>query len=433
VYPIKHLVVVTMENRSFDHYLGGLTLEGRKDIDGLPTPLPVLKDNAGNDVPAWQMDGTPPTYADPPHEWDNAHADYNGGKNDGFVMQYQQANPSADPAVPMGYYTRATLPVLYALADEFTVCDHWFCSVLTSTWPNRMYMLSGQRDDHQNTANLPPPFPGFATTPFFKSLENQPDPDAAGHTLTWKCYFSDLPFLAFWYRFAASHLSRFAPVLEFVRDCQEDRLPAVSVIDPPFTLADDHPGHDPRLGQKFLGLIVDALSNSESWASSALVILYDENGGFYDHLPPPAATAGDSPLGFRIPALVVSPNARKRFACKTAFDHTSIMKSVNARWQVPFGPEFGARWSQAKAIWDDCFDFTGSPRPQGIYTGTPLQDLNWGKNVHDRLAWPRSLLERLLEHIFILPELKALDRRASLFDTLWTLEQQVVALKRMGG
>lgn len=428
---IKHLIVLTMENRSFDHYLGSLMLEGRTDVEGLPTPLPVLKDGAGNDVPCWNMDGTPPGYPDPPHEWDASHADYNGGANDGFVAQYQAANPSANPAIPVGYYTRATLPVLYALADEFTVCDHWFCSVLSSTWPNRKYLLSGRRDGDQNTGNLPPPFPGFGTTPFVNFLEDWPDPDAPGGGLTWKCYYADLPFLAFWYRFAAFHLSRFTHVVNFVRDCREDRLPAVSIIDPPFTLADDHPGHDPRLGQKFLGLIVDALTNSESWASSALVILYDENGGFFDHVPPPAAAAGDSPLGFRVPALVVSPYARKRFACKTVFDHTSVMKSVSVRWQVPFGPEFGPRWGQANAVWDDCFDFTQPPRPQGTYTGAPPRDLNWGTNVHDRLTSPRHRLEGVLDHIFILPELKPLDRRASLFDTAWALEQHVVALKRM--
>jgi hypothetical protein len=112
---------------------------------------------------------------------------------------------------------------------------------------------------------------------------------------------------------------------------------------------------------------------------------------------------------------------------------TPGVRSVSVRWGVPFGPEFGTRWSQANAIWDDCFDFTQPPRPAGTYTGAPLQDLNWGSNVHDKLTSPRNLLEGLLEHIFVLPELKALDRRAALFDTLSTLESHVVALKRMNG
>jgi phospholipase C len=430
---IKHLILLTMENRSFDHYLGALTLEGRADVEGLPATPVVVKDQAGQPVPSWRMDGTSPGYADPPHGWDAAHADFNGGHNDGFVVQYQQQNRRADPSIPMGYYTRATLPVLYALADEFTVCDHWFCSVLSSTWPNRKYLHSGRRDDDPDTGSLPPRFPGFRTRPIYDFLEDQPDPDVPGRRLTWKCYFTDLPFLAFWYKFAAFHHANFTHIADFVSDCREDRLPTLSVIDPPFSLADDHPSHDPRLGQKLIGLIVDALTNSESWASSALVLLYDENGGFYDHVPPPASTTEDDRLGFRVPAVVISPYARKRFACKTVFDHTSVMKSVRVRWGVPFGPEFGTRWPQASAIWDDCFDFTQPPRPAGTYTGAPIQDLNWGSNIHDKLTSPRNLLEGLLEHIFVLPELKALDRRAALFDTLSTLESHVVALKRMNG
>ena len=437
---IKHLIVLMMENRSFDHYLGALTLEGRTDIDGLTPPLPTLKDLAGGDVSAWQMDAAPAPpvleVPDPPHGWDAAHADWNGGKNDGFVVQYQRnsSTSTADPKTPMGYYTRATLPALYALADRFTVCDRWFGSVLSSTWPNRKYLHSGKRDGDNDTQTLPP-FPGFQTTPLYHVLEDWLDPDGSGRKLTWKCYFSDLPFLAFWYRFAASHGSNFTHVGDFVTDCREDRLPTVSLIDPAFTVADDHPAHNPRLGEKFIGLVVDALTTSESWASSALVILYDENGGFYDHVPPPPCfehpASQDTPLGFRVPALVISPYAKRRFASRAVFDHTSIMKSIHVRWNVPFGPESGTRWQSAPDIWADCFDFTQPPLPTGIYTGPPITDINWGTGVHDRMVKPPDVLEGLLERIFLLPELKALDRRAQVYDTLGSFEQSVVTAKRM--
>jgi phospholipase C len=442
--PIKHLVILMMENRSFDHYLGSLSLEGRKDVEGIPTSLPTLKDTAGKDVTSWQMDKTPETtlleVPDPPHGWDSAHADWNGGKNDGFVIQYQNAHtkPGAapvDPRIPMGYYTRTTLPVLYALADQFTVCDHWFASLLSSTWPNRKYLHSGRRDNDNDTKSFPPLL-GFETIPFCNVLEDCYDPDVAGKPLTWKCYFTDLPFLAFWYKFAAFHArTHFAHVAEFVTDCQGDRLPTVSIVDPAFTLADDHPAHNPRLGEKFIGLIVDALTHSESWASSALVILYDESGGFYDHVPPPPCfeqpPSDDTPLGFRVPALIVSPYSKRKVACHTAFDHTSIMKSINVQWKVPFGSEFGRRWQGAPDIWADCFDFNQSPLPPGAYTGIPITEINWGTGIHDRLRSPPDILEDVLEQIFILPELKALDRRALVFDTLATLEQSVIVLKRM--
>jgi phospholipase C len=432
--PIRHLIILMMENRSFDHYLGSLTLEGRTDVAGLPNPLPAIADQNGNSVTSWSMDATPPGYPDPPHSWDAAHSDYNAGLNDGFVSQYQLQFPTADPNIPMGYYTRSTLPVYYALADQFTVCDAWHSSLLSSTWPNRKYLHSGKRDEDNDTQSLPT-FPGFRTTPFYNVLEDTPNPEFPGSNLTWKCYFSDLPFLAFWYGFAARHATRsFASVADFVTDCLEDRLPTLSIIDPPFTIADDHPSHNPQLGQKFVGLIVDALTNSESWETSALLILYDENGGFYDHVPPPQAFEDppeDNPLGFRVPALVISPYAKKKFACHTVFDHTSLMKSISERWNVDFGPDSGTRWRQAPGIWNDCFDFNQPTIPQGIYTGDPLRDLNWGTGIHDLLVTEVNPLEGMLERIFLLPELKALDQRAHVFDTLISLERHVISLKRM--
>ena len=433
---IEHLIVLMLENRSFDHFLGALSLpdEGRSDVEGLTLPLPTVPDRGGRPVAAWAMDGVAPEFDDPPHSWGASHAASNGGRNDGFVQQWQSANPEADPRLPMGYYPRKTLPVYYALADHFTVCDHWFASLLSSTWPNRKYLHSGRRDGDRDTQILPPP-PGFRTRPIYDAIEDARD--AAGDRLTWRCYFSDLPFLAFWYGFAATHLDNFHPISRFVSDCQQDKLPTISVIDPPFTVGDDHPPHEPRLGQKFDGLVVDALTHSERWASSALVVLYDENGGFYDHVPPPDCferpPADDPVLGLRVPALVVSPWARRRYACKTVFDHTSVLRSIQSRWGVAFPPEqFGTRWQAAPDFWGPCFDFDAEPLPMGTYTGTPLSDLNWGAGIHRRFTRASEGFEALLERIFVLPELKALDQRAAVFDHLTALEQSVITRKRWG-
>jgi phospholipase C len=434
---IEHVIILTMENRSFDHYLGALKLEGREDVDGIDLALPGVPDDAGKAVNWWRMDGAPLTFR-PPHGWADAHEDYHDGAMVGFVRRFQMACPNDDPRIPMGYYTRQTLPVLYALADEFTVCDGWFASVLSSTWPNRKYLHSGKRDRDNDTQTIP--IPGFQTKPIYDFIETQRFPASIGPQLTWKNYFSDLPFLAFWYGFAARHLRNFTHVADFVNDCREDALPSVSIIDPPFTLADDHPNHDPRLGEKFIALVVDALTNSESWAKSALIILYDEFGGFYDHVKPPPAPEGaaseDSPLGFRVPAIVVSPYSKKRFVSKVKYDHTSFMKSIADRWGMAFDPAvFGPRWQLANSIWDDCFDFTAQPRGMDIYTNAkdgspPFHDLNWGASIHDKLGTPLDNLEGFLERIFILPELKALDRRASLFETLNQMERLVITLKR---
>src|SRR5579871_1741685 len=467
---IEHLVIFMMENRSFDHYLGSLSLvEGRTDVEGLQAgmtlpdqngaPVPIRNlDGNGNTVPLAVADGIYCNYLDPDHGWVPQHHNYDNGLNDGFVKQYQQtmANnpdavqkfPNTQIDIPVGYYTRATLPVLYALADRFTLCDHWFSSLLSSTWPNRKYLHSGVRDDDNDTQTLPP-FPGFETTPLYNVLEDTRDP-VSGNNWTWKSYFSDLPFLAFWYKFAAFHAFRnFTSIDNFVHDCREDALPTVSIIDPAFSLADDHPSHDVRLGQKFIGLIVDALTHSESWAKTALVLLYDENGGFYDHVEPPTAfevEAGQPPftdkngftddqLGFRVPALVISPypvrqrDGQATNVCKTVFDHTSILKSIQMRWGGSFNtPNFGTRWQYAPDIWSTCFDFDQDPLPMGTYTQpaadvannvpSPMQGINWGMGIHDLLTSPIGSLEALLERIFLLPGLKALDQRAQVFDNL---------------
>lgn len=266
--------------------------------------------------------------------------------------------------------------------------------------------------------------------------------------LTWKCYFSDLPFLSFWYTFAARHaFGNFTSVDNFVNDCRENTLPTISIVDPAFTLTDDHPSYDVRMGQKFIGLIVDALTHSESWNNTALVILYDENGGFYDHVVPPSsfeAQAGvapeDDPLGFRVPALVISPYAKKGI-CSTVFDHTSILKSIAERWQIDFPEEvFGTRWKLAPSIWDTCFNFAQAPRPMGTYTQSqedlaagkpnPLASVSWTTGLYEQVTGPVGGVAEFLERIFILPGLKALDQRAQVLDNLAKMEQNVTTIKQ---
>jgi phospholipase C len=443
---IEHVILLCMENRSFDHYLGALSLPplSRDDVDGLRIPPRSVPDSNGQPVPGWQIDGSDPPvgpdFPDVPHGKNAMLADWNAGKNDGFVTTYQAAHakdvaPLQPPRtnIPMGYYTDKTLPVLYALAQEFTVCDMWFASMLSSTWPNRKYLHSGRRDDDDDT-QIFPGIRGFQTNPIYGFIERSCDRN--NKPLTWKSYFSDLPFLAFWYGFAATHaFHNFSTIETFVDDCRENKLPSVSVIDPPFTLADDHPPHDPALGEKFIGLVVDALTNSPAWETSALVILYDECGGFYDHRPPPASGVPNDPdanLGFRVPALIVSPYAL-RGATHTQYDHTSFIKSLKELWNLPLDQErtnFGVRWPHANSFWD-ALNFAQKPRARGTYTGKPLSHVNWASGVRERLNTPLGQFEALLERIFILPELKTLDRRADVFDTLGKMEDNVVTVKRM--
>ena len=432
---INHLVVLMMENRSFDHVLGALTLNGRTDIDGLPTPR-GSNPGSGGLIDQWPMDGQPYNY-DVPHLRADVSDQYHDRAMDGFVKTYVRGNPSGDPRVPMGYYTDITFPVLYALAERFTVCDRWFSSVLSSTWPNRKYFHSGTRDEDDDTQLLPR-FPGFRTTPIYKAIEETDDPTRPGHKLSWKSYISDMPFLAFWYGFSFTHLSNFDSILGFARDCAAGTLPHVAIVDPPFQLAEDHPPHNPLLGEKFIGLVVDALTTSQSWHDTVLLIVYDEHGGFYDHVPPEAPLIEnkwkDTPYGFRVPAIIVSPYSGGAKCVRDVFDHTSFMKSINERWNVEFPTDtYDCRWTEANSIWTAC---DGAPGlGTGIYTGvtpdTPVAALNWATGVYERLADEPRRFENLLERIFVLPELKALDQRAGLFDTLNAFEHHVVTQKRM--
>lgn len=432
---INHLVVLMMENRSFDHVLGALALQGRTDIDGISDPLRTNPDPNGTAVTQWCMDKAAFAY-NVPHLRQNALEQYDGGKLDGFVKAYADQNPRAtDWTIPMGYYTGYTFPVLYSLASTFTVCDAWFSSMLSSTWPNRKYFHSGQRDQDDDTQVLPA-FPGFGTTPLYKALEATADPERSGHNLTWKSYFSDLPFLAFWYAFAATHLSNFETIDKFADDCMSQSLPHVSILDPPFTLADDHPPHNPQLGEKFIGLVVDALTTSPSWEDTLLLILFDEHGGFFDHVEPPQPTVpgkwNDAPLGLRVPAIVVSPFSTK--SSHITYEHTSFMKTVNERWGVDFPAKtYDSRWTGAQSIWSTLSQT--QPLPNGVYTGTeradPIASLNWATGVYNRLSDELARFEGLLDRIFVLPELKGLDNRAKLYASLSLFEHKVVTQKRM--
>ena len=434
--PIQHLIVLTMENRSFDHFLGSWSLpaEGRTDIDGLKgaAPSSVLALD-GTTIPAWCMDGVFTLINDPPHGPKPQNANWNGGANDGFVQQYQRRlnPPDMNPSsirIPMGFYTRRSLPVTYSLADRFTICDQWFCSMLSSTWPNRRYLLSGRRDGDDDTERFP--LLGFRTTPFVRSLDGADDP-ATGEPLTWKSYFCDAPFLGFWFGLDWRDHERFQLIDAFSDDCAAGTRPTVSLIDPAFAMADDHPCQDPRLGQKFLRLVVDALSTSQCWQLSALIVLYDENGGFFDHVappPPPPPPDGadwpgwdDSPLGFRVPALVISPWARRGACSHLVYEHTTVMRSITDRWGVQFPQStFGHRCAAASSIWEDCFDFDSEPLPCGVYTaGAELDAVPWSDPPKNSTLW------ELFKSVLLRSEMGFLPKAGDTHQLLDRLDQRV--------
>ncbi|WP_437330461.1 alkaline phosphatase family protein [Sorangium sp. So ce381] len=314
--PINTIVVLCMENRSFDHYLGSLLLKEGRRIDGL-TGTESNRALDGTLISPFQLDNFTP--ADPPHSWDAAHTQWNQGRNDGFVI----AHAGPDQRDVMGYHVREQLPILYALADASAICQRWFSSVLGPTWPNRFFLHGAtSRGVSRNV-----PVTGF--TSVFELLSD------AG--ISSRNYFHDVP----WCSGAYFRFKGVSGIERFFEDAAAGILPSFSVIDPQFfgaTANDDHPDHDVQLGQVLIASIYNALAKSPQWGQCLLVITYDEHGGFFDHVAPPTTTDDDplfTQLGFRVPSIVAGPFVRRGCAVSTVLDHASVIRTLEARFDLP--------------------------------------------------------------------------------------------------
>ncbi|HEX5061097.1 MAG TPA: alkaline phosphatase family protein, partial [Kofleriaceae bacterium] len=311
---IETIVVLCMENRSFDHYLGSLRLvEGRADIDGL-TGSEMNMSTANVAVPVHQLDDFTP--ADPPHGWDACHAQWNGGANDGFVKEHA----GSSEADVMGYHVRSQIPTTYALADAAAICHRWFAGCLGPTWPNRFFLHGGTSNGVKS--NLP----ALGFTSIFDRL--------AQKNITATNYYSDVA----WASGGYGKLLGLSRIEQFFEQAMAGTLPQFSIIDPAFTgggANDDHPDHDIHMGQALIASIVAALGQSPQWSKCLFVITYDEHGGFFDHVPPPSAVDDNAEfqqLGFRVPALVLGPTVRRGCAIDTVFDHSSVIATATKRW-----------------------------------------------------------------------------------------------------
>ena len=341
---IQHIVILMQENRSFDDYFGRLHFEGQNGTNpeprGANNPNPVNSD--APPIKAFHQTSFCEV-ADLNHSWTGVHQEIDGGLMDGFTAA------NVDPADPlgaraMGFYDSADLPFYYGLYSTFAIGDRFFASVPGPTFPNREYLLAGTSFGHiQNDL----PAAGLPGPSIFNEL------DAAG--ITWKDYFSDLP-SSFLFAYARLHAAgHLAPIAAYYADAAAGTLPQVAFVDPKFTgtnntETDEHPPVNIQVGQRFVSGVVQALFASPVWSSSALFLTYDEHGGYYDQVAPPAAVApddiapmlgpGDVQAGFdmygvRVPAVVVSPFSRAHFVSHIVHDHTSILRFVELRFGLP--------------------------------------------------------------------------------------------------
>jgi phospholipase C len=330
---VSHVIVVMLENRSFDHYLSDLPAARVTDAD-------VAEPDVSNptDHGTEERRFVPDTYCignHISHEWASAHLQLNNGQLNGFV--------AASGKDAMAYYEQRDLPVLYGLASQFALSDRYFSSLLGPTWPNRMFLFAGTSCGYAEGSDTNPNITlkcGLKRDNIVKQLQT--------HGQSYKFYDQSGPASV---AVGLGITGVPASIAQFVKDANDDALPAVSFVGAntgtlPSVLVgapnDDHPAANVLLGEQFIYDVVQTLVASPAWKSSVLFITYDEHGGFYDHVRPPRAcppTPGevlqDHPFdqyGFRVPFIVVSPFARRRFVSHADADHTSIVRFIQ-HWQ----------------------------------------------------------------------------------------------------
>jgi phospholipase C len=366
-FPFDHLVIVMQENHSFDNYLGMLPVSGQPKADGFTfnkadEPLnwnPV----DGERMYAYHQAGAIGAQDSGSQSWDDSHDQINYGAMNGFAG----TGPGS-----MGYYTEDDLPFYYSLAKTFTLANRWFCSVPAQTYPNRRFLMAG-------TAS------GIVSTDIDNVTVNPPNGTIwdrlSAHNISWRNYFSDAPTTAIILDTVLNHPLNIGRIEEFFVDAALGTLPSVSLVDcnmgaiqgeipsvvgdlpypvPTFaatpdlvintTCQSEENPEDVQLGEAFVASVVNAVMSGPAWRRTLLVWMYDEHGGYYDHVAPPPAMVPDATppdigpsdppggynlYGIRVPVVVVSPYARKHDVTNVVHDHTSILATVEQQWNLP--------------------------------------------------------------------------------------------------
>jgi phospholipase C len=337
---IDHIVVVMMENHSFDNILGMLPhkVHSRRNVDGLPvskrgTQLAVNLDANGKPVRAQHAPSVCQLNGVPRQDWNASHLSYGNGNNDGFVK--------ASGDVAMWFWDDIDLPFTYSLASVFPVGERYFGSCLGQTYPNRRYLLTGTSDGITATDGRTFSVPAKNGT-IFDRLDR--------HHISWRNYYEDLPATLVVPGVATpARKNNFQKIDVFFSDARRGKLPAVSFVDPQFEIHSEENPQDIQFGERFVARVVRAVMESPNWKNTALFLTYDEHGGYFDHVSPPRAIKPDStpPLlqpgevpgafnryGFRVPLVVASPYARKGYVSSVAQDHTSILRFIERKWNI---------------------------------------------------------------------------------------------------
>jgi phospholipase C len=368
--PITHIVIVMQENHSFDEYFGMLPREGQPKADGFtfnrhgrPVNSNPLS-NGKRQVVQHRPDLCPGPSAG--QSWNSTHLEADKGRMDGFA----KLSPGS-----MSYFTKRDIPFYYSLATTFTLANRWFASAPAQTYPNRRFLYAGTAYGNIATDNSsffdPPPKRG--------TIQDE----MSAHGVSWKDYVTDLPDTAIVPSNLERHPQDYTDINEFYTDAKLGTLPAVSYVESDGGVPDiatspardavdstgapqpkpvqddleradaaggDEEGDDVRIGENFVSRIVHAAMSGPDWQHTLLIWNYDEHGGYYDHVAPPAAikpdnippklSKGDYPGGYdmygvRVPAVVVSAYSRPHAVTDVVHDHTSILAEIERLWNLP--------------------------------------------------------------------------------------------------
>jgi phospholipase C len=472
---IRHIVVLMMENHSYDNYLG--VLRGRGD--GFPLgpdgePEAANLGHGGEEVRAFHQASTVQHHGVPTQSWHGSHLQWGEGKCDGFVTSAQEvqaearagtadrADPSPEAArAAMGYWTERDLPFYHGLARTFPVADRWFSSCLGPTFPNRRFLIAGTAhglidDSPYDLLDYPPAgtifdvltrhgiswanyHPVTGDTPASKWARyarhkrkmarrrvlsagraipaplRRALPPSPGHPLPpiGEDVEKDMKFTADLFPLGIRRCTQHVHGTDrFFADAARGTLPAFSIVDPDFDSYSEENPQDIRKGESFAAEVINRVMHGKGWPHTLLIWVYDEHGGYYDHVPPPPAVPPDEvqgrsvidsrsrlgailrPLfprlvrtkenldagphrydryGFRVPAVIVSPYARPGYVCSTVLDHTSVLRLVEEKWNLP---PLTARDAAARTPLD-ALDLTGDP---AFLDPPPLPEpaLRWG-------------------------------------------------------
>ena len=343
---IQHIVILMLENHSFDNIFGML---GRGDgftlgSDGLP--LAQNPYTNGQIQHAFEMPTTCQLPAQPSQEWEASHIQYANGGCSGFVQ-------STSGPVAMGYWTGDSLPFTYALAKEFPIGDRFFCSVLGQTDPNRRYLIAGTScgmtdDIGTSPGNIIPDasLVAPANGTIFDLFQL--------FGINWYDYCASFPLgcTAELYPIDDAVVDATTKSIDdFFSDAASGSLPDFCIVDPDFSSQSQENPQNIVVGEAFLQQVVEAIGTSPAWPTTLLIINYDEHGGYYDHVVPPVAIAPDAippalqpgesaydgfnRYGFRVPSIVVSPYAKRNHVSHMVYDHTSILATVERKWNLP--------------------------------------------------------------------------------------------------